>query len=228
MRIEKTSIELDQQIRQRLTINSKRGYENIAMSKILVPARCGRAQKLNKGDKIQIINTHGTQVVDTWAFNSSDIEEFMSMEHTRSTIDKMMPDVGEVFLTNKRRAILRIYEDKSPGVHDTLNAACDVHRYNLLGYEGYHDNCTDNLVQAMENLNFSISGRIPCPFNMFQNRPWGTDKKLYKKPSLAQPGDYLTLEAELNCIVVLSACPQDMNLTNGGAPKDIHYRIKRG
>ena len=48
--------------------------------------------------------------------------EFMSMEHTRSTIDKMMPDVGEAFL-NKRRAILTITEDTTPGVHDTLNAA---------------------------------------------------------------------------------------------------------
>ena len=107
---------------------------------LLVPARKGRAQLLSKDDSIRIINTHGSQVVDTWAFNADDLGEFMSMEHTRSTIDKMMPDIGEAFLTTKRRAILTITEDTTPGVHDTLNAACDVHRYHLLGYEGYHDN----------------------------------------------------------------------------------------
>tara|TARA_B100000886_G_scaffold326900_1_gene273811 strand:+ start:158 stop:757 length:600 start_codon:yes stop_codon:yes gene_type:complete len=195
------------------------------LREIIVPARCGRAQKLKKGDFIKIVNTYGRQVVDTWAFNSEDFDEHMSMEHTRSTIDKMMPDEGEAFLTNKRRKILRITEDKSPGIHDTLNAACDVQRYNLLGFGGYHDNCTDNLIWALKKIGYSINGRIPCPFNMFQNRPWGTGKQLYKKPPEAKPGDYLTFKAEMNCIVVLSACPQDMNPTNGGMPKDVHYLV---
>ena len=195
------------------------------MREFKVPARCGRAQNLKKGDFIKIVNTYGSQVVDTWAFSSEDFDEFMSMEHTRSTIDKMMPDEGEAFLTNKRREILQIIEDKSPGVHDTLNAACDTERYKLLGFNGYHDNCTDNLVQALNKIGYSINGRIPCPFNMFQNRPWGADKRLYKKPPLAKPGDYLTFKAEMNCVVVLSACPQDMNSTNGGIPKDVHYYI---
>ena len=83
----------------------------------------------------------------------------MSMEHTRSTIDKMMPDIGEAFLTNKRRPILTIIEDTTPGVHDTLNAACDVHRYHLLGHEGYHDNCTDNLAAALQAIGKSAGGR---------------------------------------------------------------------
>ena len=72
---------------------------------IRVPARKGKAQALAQNESIRIVNTHGSQVVDTWAFNANDLGEFMSMEHTRSTIDKMMPDVGEAFLTNKRRAI---------------------------------------------------------------------------------------------------------------------------
>ena len=192
---------------------------------LLVPARKGRAQLLSKDDSIRIINTHGSQVVDTWAFNADDLGEFMSMEHTRSTIDKMMPDIGEAFLTNKRRAILTITEDTTPGVHDTLNAACDVHRYHLLGYKGYHDNCTDNLAAALEKLGKSAGGRTPCPFNMFMNRPWGTDKKLFKKAPVSKPEDSLTFRAEMNCIVVFSACPQDMNSTNAGMPKDIHYEV---
>ena len=49
---------------------------------ILVPARQGRAQHLKSGACIRIVNTHGSQVVDTWAFNATDPDEFMSMEHT--------------------------------------------------------------------------------------------------------------------------------------------------
>lgn len=192
---------------------------------ILVPARQGRAQPVTAGQCVRIVNTHGSQVVDTWAFNAADLNEFMSMEHTRSTIDKMMPDVGEAFLTNKRRPILTIIEDTTPGVHDTLNAACDVHRYHLLGHDGYHDNCTDNLAAALEAIGKSSGGRTPCPFNMFMNRPWSTDKRLYKEAPVSKPNDSVTFRAEMDCIVVFSACPQDMNPTNGGMPKDVHYEI---
>ena len=51
-----------------------------------VPARQGKAVRLSKGQSIKIINTHGHQVCDTWAFSSYDPTEFMSMEHTRPTI----------------------------------------------------------------------------------------------------------------------------------------------
>ncbi len=48
-----------------------------------IPARRGRAARLSKGQSIQIVNTHGAQVVDTWAFSTEDPREFMSMEHIR-------------------------------------------------------------------------------------------------------------------------------------------------
>jgi uncharacterized protein YcgI (DUF1989 family) len=48
----------------------------------MVPARKGKAVRLSKGQSIKIINTHGHQVCDTWAFSQDDPTEFMSMEHT--------------------------------------------------------------------------------------------------------------------------------------------------
>ena len=33
-----------------------------------IPARRGKATYLKQGQSIRIINTHGEQVVDTWAF----------------------------------------------------------------------------------------------------------------------------------------------------------------
>ena len=57
----------------------------------LIPARRGKACYLNKGQSIRIVNTHGAQVVDTWAFTASMLTEFMSMEHTRATLTKLVP-----------------------------------------------------------------------------------------------------------------------------------------
>ena len=47
----------------------------------VVPARHGRAIRLQAGQAIRIVNSHGQQVVDTWCFNAEHMGEFMSIEH---------------------------------------------------------------------------------------------------------------------------------------------------
>ena len=47
------------------------------------------------------------------------------MEHIRTSISRLVPKVGDVLVTNHRRPILALIEDTSPGIHDTLIAACD-------------------------------------------------------------------------------------------------------
>lgn len=41
--------------------------------------------------------------------------------------------------------MLTLTEDTTPGVHDMIWSACDAERYHMQGYDGYHDNCTDNM-----------------------------------------------------------------------------------
>ena len=191
-----------------------------------VPARRGKAAKLKAGEAIRIINTHGSQVVDAWAFALPDLSEFMSMEHTRARLTQMMPVLGEPLYTNRRQAILTLEEDTTSGIHDTLMAACDVHRYELLGCTEYHDNCTDNLTAAMTELGLQAP-ETPSPLNLFMNIPW-TDKGAlsYEAPD-TKPGDYVVLRANLDCVVAMSTCPQDMVPINGAdcVPKEVHYEI---
>jgi uncharacterized protein YcgI (DUF1989 family) len=191
----------------------------------------GVAVRVTKGQHVKVINTHGKQVVDTWAFNAEDMGEFTSMEHTRSCLEKLFPAIGDSLYSNRRRPILTVVEDTSPGVHDTLHAACDVDRYRLLGHKGYHANCADNLRAALGELELKTS-YIPAPFNMFERVvvTGGQDPGGYLEiqPPLSMPGDYLLLRAELDhVIVVLSACPQDMSLTNGldRTPKDVEFQV---
>ena len=136
-----------------------------------IPARRGKATHLRRGQSIRIVNTHGAQVVDTWAFTAGMLTEFMSMEHTRATLTKLRPQVGDGLYTNRRRKILTMTEDTSRGDHDTLIAACDSERYILLGVKEYHDNCTDNLFAAMQALGLTPP-ECPSPLNLFMNIPW--------------------------------------------------------
>ncbi len=95
---------------------------------ITIPARRGKAAPVAAGGRIKVINTHGMQVVDTWAFSAEDGAEYMSMEHTRPALRRVTPRVGDTLVTNRRRPILTLIEDTSPGVHDTVICSCDAVR----------------------------------------------------------------------------------------------------
>ncbi|GHU02986.1 hypothetical protein FACS1894158_00300 [Betaproteobacteria bacterium] len=188
-----------------------------------VPARQGRAVRLTKNDVIRVINTHGTQVCDTWAFNTSDMTEFMSMEHVRAWIDRIIPIPGDALVSNRRRPILTLIADTSPGVHDTLIAPCDLDRYRTLGVAGYHDNCADNLRMALKAIGLRC-GEVPCALNLWMNIPV-EGNAIQWLPTVAKPMDYVELRAEMDCVLVMSACPQDIVPINDQHPKDVQFIV---
>jgi len=194
-----------------------------------VPAGHGKAVRLRTGQKVKLINTHGTQVVDCWAFSAYDLREYMSMEATRIWNLRINPKVGDIFVTNHRRPVLTMIEDTSPGIHDTLCAACDRHRYTLLGVKGYHRNCQDNMFEGMFELGVTPPFPIPGSFNIFMNIPVREDRNSFDiRPTVSRPGDYVILRAEMDCFVVFSACPQDilpLHGEGGAPPKDVHFTL---
>jgi uncharacterized protein len=189
---------------------------------VQLPARRGLARPMNRGQSVRVVNTHGQQVVDTWAFSRDQIREFMSMEHSRVHMGRVQPITGSTLLSNRRNPMLTIVEDTSGGVHDTLMAACDGYRYRMLGCTGHHDNCTENLHAALASLNLQAP-ETPAPLNLFQNSAVGSDGSLVIAPPVAPPGSHVTLRAEMDLVIVFSACPQDMMPTNGAdmTPKDV-------
>ncbi|HEX6857724.1 MAG TPA: urea carboxylase-associated family protein [Streptosporangiaceae bacterium] len=192
----------------------------------VVPAGGSATQRLSAGQLIKVINTSGTQVIDCWAFALADPREYMSMEHTRVEIERLSPRTGDHLYTNRRRPILTVMADTSPGVHDTTLAACDVYRYERLGAEGYHRNCTDNLAAAMQAADLGLV-TTPCPLNLWENAPVQPDGSQVIAPPVSAPGDFVVLRAELDLIFICSACPQDMAPTNGvdGIPQDGHFVV---
>jgi uncharacterized protein len=155
-----------------------------------IPARSGRAVYLKRGQSIRIINTHGHQVVDTWAFNANDLNEFLSMEHMRAAINRIRPKPGDALVSNRRRPIVTLVEDTSPGVHDTFIAACDIYRYQGLGCTSYHENCADNLYAGMLALGLKPP-EVPSPFNLWMNIPVLADGGIDWKEPASKAGDYV-------------------------------------
>lgn len=192
-----------------------------------IAAGHGRAERLQAGQFIKLINTHGTQVIDFWAFNEQDPHEILSMHHTKSCLKRMIPAEGEAFFTYKRRPILTFMEDHSPGIHDVVLPACDRWRYVWDGFEGYHRSCGDNLTEALNAIGFSAPDVTPQPINVWMNCPIDEHGGIAYLPPQTSAGDYTVFRAEMNCVVAMSACPYDLGMPINGpdGPCEVHYQI---
>ncbi len=193
-----------------------------------IPARQGRAVRMAKGQSLTIINPHGHQVCDFWALIDGAPAEFLSMEHTRTALGRIYVRTGDVLVTNRRRPLIEIVEDTSPGVHDTVIACCDAQRYEQLGAAEYHDNCADNFRMSLAVLGVTPT-HVPGPFNIWMNIPVAADGGYTWEAPVSKPGDHITLRAHADCICVMSACPQDMTPVNGIGvmPCELAFRLER-
>ena len=155
---------------------------------VLVPAREARAVQVPTGGSFRVVEVEGGQVADLFVFVAGDVGEYASAEHTRIWVNRLFPRVGEAFVTNRRRPILWFEADDSPGVHDMLCAACDPTRYRLLGVEGWHPSCQENLQRVMAGLGHDRI-EVPQPINLFMAVRVEPDGSFTWGPSPAGAGE---------------------------------------
>lgn len=128
---------------------------------------------------------------------------------------------------------------------DTLIAACDRWRYEELGFKDWHRNCEDNLVEAMgrvgmlapslgtenrEGSKLIVAALQPLPFtpgplNLFMKVPVKKDGNAldYTDPTgKGREGEYVVFRAEMDLMVVMSACPSEIF---GTEPTDAHFEV---
>ncbi|QDS68162.1 hypothetical protein FKW77_010378 [Venturia effusa] len=167
--------------------------------------------------------------------------EYMSMMHTRASTLHISPRVNDTLVSNLRAPLMTLVEDTSPGIHDTLIAACDPQRYKELGAEDWerHGSCSENLVLALNEINEKSGlkgskaiGRdvtvnsVPAPLNLFMNIPWTQEGDVSFEEPKGKRGDYVKFRAERDLVVVMSACPQDILDINGRKPMVAHFVVE--
>lgn len=196
------------------------------VTRVRVPAKTGRGVLVQRDQRLKVITPEGAQVGDLFAFVQDDLSETLSPSQTRSILDKFNLVTGRPLYSIRRKPLFLLEED-AVGVHDLLAPACDHLRYLEDFGADNHPNCRNNLNSAMKELGYSPPG-YPDPINLFQNTPIadlnGTRET---RASLAKPGDHVLLRAMEDLIVVVSACPQDMTVLNGGNPKDLLLEVHR-
>jgi uncharacterized protein len=120
------------------------------------------AVRLFAGEAVRLINTHGSQVVDTWCLSAGDVTEYLSVEHTRRMLGRLFPKEGDVLYSNRRTALLKLEKDTAGCVHDMLVACCDNWLYRFYGAPPGHANCHDNFIRALTDCGV-VPDRAQCP-----------------------------------------------------------------
>jgi hypothetical protein len=194
--------------------------------RIHVPAQSGRAFRVARGEAIRVIDPQGQQVADLFAFAidaQGDVADWLSTSQTRDIVERMFPRIGECFYSAQAKPMLTFLEDRSSGCHDMLFPACDARLYERAGLPN-HPNCRDNLLAALAGEGIRLPF-VPDPVDLFQNSPPQPDGRLEVLASTNPPGGSVTLRAEADLLVIVTACSVDFHPTNGGQCTEIEVEI---
>jgi len=187
----------------------------------------GLAFPVKKGQAVRLVNTFGQQVVDTWALSFGDTSEYMSVQHTIRMLYKLFPSKGDTLYSNRRTPMLMIEEDTFRGTHDMLLACCDRWLYKYYKCAPGHRNCRDNFLDSLFIAGFDAT-LVPNPLNLWMNVPVvdGAGTIAIEAP-LSKAGDYVILRAQMDLIVIFSACPMDVLPINGEdrTPRAVHFEL---
>lgn len=191
-----------------------------------IPGGHGWAVPLAVGDAVRLVNTFGSQVVDTWALARHDTSEYLSVEHTRRMIANLFPGQGDIFYSNRRSKMLSLEKDTAPGRHDMLFACCDKWLYQHYGCAPGHRTCRDNFLQALFAAGFDANF-VPNPVNLWMNIPVSADGHVGIEPPVSRPGDEVVLRALMDVLLVFSACPMDVTPINGPdrTPRPVYAEV---
>lgn len=185
----------------------------------IVPATA-IAVTLRAGQEFVIEDVEGTQVGDLVVFLAEDYTERFSPGNTRKLNHAWLISAGAVLYSTKCRPLLRIVED-TVGRNDLLFSSCSPYDYQIRFGVDHHVSCLAALRNAL--VPYEIPEfLIPDPFNVFQNTALDARSGMIDTvPPLSVAGSRMTLRAEVDCLVALSACPQDLNPCNGGTPTSL-------
>ncbi|WP_457470648.1 DUF1989 domain-containing protein [Pseudomonas sp. TE21394] len=187
----------------------------------LIAAGTGKGFKLNAGQLLKVVDPEGGQICDLMAYTPDGLDRL----HNGRTFDynsKVTLSTGDALWSSASKKMLTIIADEV-GRHDFLYAACSLEMYQIqYGVKGHHPNCTENLTGALQEHGIT-PGLLPTPFNIFQNASI-VDGELVLAAPLSKPGQSITLRAEMDLVIALSACPASV-CNGGGATKPVAFEV---
>lgn len=189
----------------------------------VLPPRGHIAREIARGQVMRVVDLEGRQVGDLVAFNRADLAEKFWISNTIRLNRTVFVTTGHVLYSELSNPMFTIVADTC-GRHDLLAGSCnaeiDKARYDVDAHYG----CVENFLAALAPYGIARKD-IPMSLNLFMNCPVEASGAWTIATPVSKPGDYVDLRAEMDCVVALSNCPQDLNPCNDGQLKPLQLVV---
>ena len=195
------------------------------IQEVIVPAREYLALTIKKGQTLRLIDLEGHQVIDVIFFNLNDLEERSSCVLTCLFNKTLHITKGHYIFSQKANKMFKIIEDKvsmrGPTGGFTGGYCSDDLNYVRFGIRGTR-NCRDNFAMALTPYGLTKKDfNEDCCASLFMNLCEDTNGVWETRECVSEPGDYMDLQAEVDCLVAISNCPSDRTPCNAFNPTPI-------
>lgn len=181
------------------------------------------ALRVVRGDVLHIEDMEGSQACDLVAFVVTQPWDRLSVALTRALKGSVRVGAGDVLRSNRGTPMLTIVEDTA-NTNDVLFASCNRWLYEHHFHQPGRFGCFELLLQVLARE--GISGEmIPDPLNLFTNSDVVDGGLAFLDP-VTRAGDYVELLAESDCLVGLTACPEDISSVNGHRITPIGVKVR--
>jgi uncharacterized protein YcgI (DUF1989 family) len=180
------------------------------MNRHIIEAQTGTAFRIRQSQHLKVIDLEGEQVADLTAFNAHDSREWLSSGRSIDYANTIYLTTGHTLYSNRSQPMFTIVQD-DVGRHDFLLTPCSPETFKIIyKNEQPHRSCQENL--RLHLAPFGIEpDAIPTTLNIFMNVEIAPAGTLSILPPRSRAGDAITLRAEMDLIVGLTACSAEMS-----------------
>ena len=192
----------------------------------IVPARAPWSAKLDAGHYLRLVDTEGGQAIDFLCFNASDPSERYHAANTIKLQHNIYIGEGTVLQSSRARPMMTVMSDTC-GRHDTIYGCCSFELDDVRYGKRNPACCQSNFETELAKYGIGPE-HIVANVNWFMNVPVSENGATDILTPRSRPGDHVDVRAEMDLIVALSNCPEELNLACGdNGPTPIQAIIYR-
>jgi urea carboxylase-associated protein 1 len=192
----------------------------------IVPAGHPWSGIVKRGQTLRIVDLEGRQGVDFLCYAAADPAERYHAANTLKKAGTIRLTAGHTLYSDAARAMFTVTAD-SYGLHDTIAGCCSAASNRLLYGVADVPGCRENFLTELAKHGLGRKD-IVANVNFFCDVPVheaGRLEPLTFRPATSRAGDHADLLAEMDCLAVISNCPQVNNPCTAGAPSPIRVMV---
>lgn len=193
------------------------------MANVLVEPGGYIAAEMETGQVLRVTDVEGQQVGDLVVFSRENPQEKFWISNTIRLNGTIYLTTGHTLYSELSRPMLRILASTGDP-HDLLAGSCNAEIDKVRYDADDHQGCVENFCKALAPWDIKRPD-VPMSFNLFMNCPVQPGGGWSIEDPRSQAGDYVEFIAEMDVIVAMSNCPQDLNPCNSGTLKPLRWEI---